>query len=300
MLPYLGGVLGKEGAQAAAKGFLDRCFEAAIERVKDEDIEEGEDLCNCEFSLAYGAKILLNNATLHLKRGKRYGLCGPNGVGKSTLMRSIANGQLDGFPPKEELRTVYVEHDIDSEASEMSVVEYVYSDPILQGARAARRRPAPPPAPGAPLLWQKCVSAVAAARAFNRPLGGIALMRLFWMRLRPSGSQIWLKTARHAGGGATLTSARVRPRRREPPGAQAGGGGAGQRGLHRGDAGAAGGQPVGRVEDEAGAGARHAHEGRHHAAGRADQPPGRKERQVAAGLPHQPQGAAAACDSYFL
>ena len=48
-----------------------------------------------------GAKILLNNATLHLKRGKRYGLCGPNGVGKSTLMRSIANGQLDGFPPKE-------------------------------------------------------------------------------------------------------------------------------------------------------------------------------------------------------
>ena len=29
---------------------------------------------------------------------------------------------------------MYVEHDIDSEASEMSVVEYVYSDPILQGA----------------------------------------------------------------------------------------------------------------------------------------------------------------------
>jgi len=135
VLPYLGGGLGKEGAQGVAKGFLDRCFEASIEKVKDEDIEEGEDLCNCEFSLAYGAKILLNNATLHLKRGKRYGLCGPNGVGKSTLMRSIANGQLDGFPPKEELRTVYVEHDIDSEASEMSVVEYVYSDPILQGAR---------------------------------------------------------------------------------------------------------------------------------------------------------------------
>lgn len=38
-----------------------------------------QDLCNCEFSLAYGAKILLNNARLRLKRGKRYGLCGPNG-----------------------------------------------------------------------------------------------------------------------------------------------------------------------------------------------------------------------------
>jgi elongation factor 3 len=79
--------------------------------------EEGEELCNCEFSLAYGAKILLNNATMRLIRGNRYGLCGPNGVGKSTLMRAIANGQVDGFPPADELRTVYVEHDIQVGAS---------------------------------------------------------------------------------------------------------------------------------------------------------------------------------------
>ena len=84
--------------------------------------------------LASGGKILLNNARLHLKRGKRYGLCGPNGAGKSTLMRSIANGQLEGFPPKEELRTVYVEHDIDASESNVPVAEYVYSDPILQDA----------------------------------------------------------------------------------------------------------------------------------------------------------------------
>ena len=71
-----------------------------------EDEEEGEDLCKCEFSLAYGAKILLNNTYLHLKRGKRYGLCGPNGCGKSTLMRAISNGQVEGFPPPEELKTV--------------------------------------------------------------------------------------------------------------------------------------------------------------------------------------------------
>lgn len=57
-----------------------------------EDEEEGEDLCNCQFSLAYGAKILLNTATLRLKRGHRYGLCGRNGTGKSTLMRAITNG----------------------------------------------------------------------------------------------------------------------------------------------------------------------------------------------------------------
>ena len=71
-----------------------------------EDDEEGEDLCNCEFSLAYGGKILLNNARLHMKRGQRYGLCGHNGCGKSTLMRAIANDQLEGFPPPTELKTV--------------------------------------------------------------------------------------------------------------------------------------------------------------------------------------------------
>lgn len=58
----------------------------------EDDEGEGEDLCNCEFSLAYGAKILLNTATLRLKRGNRYGLCGRNGTGKSTLMRAINNG----------------------------------------------------------------------------------------------------------------------------------------------------------------------------------------------------------------
>lgn len=54
----------------------------------------GEDLCDCEFSLAYGGRILLSNATLRLKVGSRYGLCGPNGAGKTTLMKAIANGQV--------------------------------------------------------------------------------------------------------------------------------------------------------------------------------------------------------------
>jgi elongation factor 3 len=52
---------------------------------------------------------------------------------QSTLMRAIANGQVDGFPSKDELRTVYVEHDIDGESGEMSVVNYVLADPTLKG-----------------------------------------------------------------------------------------------------------------------------------------------------------------------
>jgi hypothetical protein len=61
----------------------------------------------------------------------RYGLCGPNGVGKSTLMRAIANGQVDGFPPADELRTVYVEHDIQASLADLNVVDFVFADPLL-------------------------------------------------------------------------------------------------------------------------------------------------------------------------
>lgn len=98
---------------------------------QDEE-EEGEDMCNCEFSLAYGAKILLSNARLQLKRGRRYGLCGPNGVGKSTLLRAIDNGQVDGFPSKNEVCTVYVEHDIDGSEAETHVVDFILNNEQLQ------------------------------------------------------------------------------------------------------------------------------------------------------------------------
>lgn len=86
--------------------------------------DDGEDLCNCTFSLAYGAKILLNQTFLRLKRGRRYGLCGPNGSGKSTLMRAINNEQVEGFPKQSEVKTVFVEHDLDSEDTEMTTIDW--------------------------------------------------------------------------------------------------------------------------------------------------------------------------------
>ncbi|CAI4695047.1 BGP_1a_G0046480.mRNA.1.CDS.1 [Saccharomyces cerevisiae] len=118
--------------EKTAKEILDDFRKRAVDNIpvgpnfQDEE-DEGEDLCNCEFSLAYGAKILLNKTQLRLKRGRRYGLCGPNGARKSTLMRSIANGQVDGFPTQDECRTFYVEHDIDNTHSDMSVLDFVYS-----------------------------------------------------------------------------------------------------------------------------------------------------------------------------
>jgi elongation factor 3 len=120
---YLKTIVGEAEAQSVAEQLRKRASPGAEEEVEEEaDDEEGEDLCNCTFNLAYGAKILLNQTHLRLKRGQRYGLLGPNGSGKSTLMRAINNEQVEGFPKKSEVKTVFVEHDLDAADTELSVI----------------------------------------------------------------------------------------------------------------------------------------------------------------------------------
>jgi len=108
LMPHLAPYLTTAGAEKVVKAAIERFVQETAPKAVVDDDADTPDLCNCEFTLAYGGKILLKNARLWLKQGRRYGLCGPNGAGKSTLMRAIANGQLDGFPPKDVLRTVYV------------------------------------------------------------------------------------------------------------------------------------------------------------------------------------------------
>lgn len=127
--------ISEEDADVVVAKLLERSladYESRKVQIVEDDSGE-PDLCKVEFSLAYGGKILLNNANLWLKRGRRYGLCGPNGCGKSTLMRAIANGQLEGFPSPDELKTVYVEHDLDSSVAEMPVIELIINEPSLAG-----------------------------------------------------------------------------------------------------------------------------------------------------------------------
>merc|ERR1712176_115428 len=95
---------------------------------EDDDDDDAEELCNCTFTLAYGTKILLHNTKLKLKRGKNYGLLGGNDCGKTTLMRAIANNQVEGFPDVTQVRTVFVEADIQGEQSHLSCWEYVAID----------------------------------------------------------------------------------------------------------------------------------------------------------------------------
>ena len=113
--------------------FMEICAkDVKVEEEKDE-ADDAEQLCDCQFSLAYGNKVLLNQTTLKLKRGYRYGLCGKNDSGKTSLMRAIANQQVEGFPPPTELRTMFVETDVVGECNdgterlltECSVIEFV-------------------------------------------------------------------------------------------------------------------------------------------------------------------------------
>ncbi|KAI0270293.1 P-loop containing nucleoside triphosphate hydrolase protein [Russula aff. rugulosa BPL654] len=135
LTPYLGFLTQTPEPGSIARDWVVRsasedCGDDAV----PDDEEEGEDLCNCQFSLAYGAKILLNTATLRLKRGHRYGLCGKNGTGKSTLMRAITKGQVEGFPSPDEVRTFYVEHDIDGSEEDTSVLQFILTDKRILAA----------------------------------------------------------------------------------------------------------------------------------------------------------------------
>ena len=62
-------------------------------------------------SLSFGGEDLLQSTTLQITPGKRYGLIGRNGVGKSTLLRRLARKAIPGFPMH--LRVLLVNQQVD-------------------------------------------------------------------------------------------------------------------------------------------------------------------------------------------
>jgi len=134
----------EEAFKAASKSTIDiktvRALYADIEKMYGDEEQEDDDddtadvLADCQFTLAYGSKVLLHNTKLKLKRGHKYALLGGNDSGKSSLMRAIANEQVEGFPPATELRTVFVEADIIGELSDLPCVDYILADPRIKKA----------------------------------------------------------------------------------------------------------------------------------------------------------------------
>ncbi|KRX98490.1 ATP-binding cassette sub-family F member 3 [Trichinella pseudospiralis] len=64
----------------------DQCESRGKNMSRDVNIES--------LDISFGSKKLLTEAKLHLTPGKRYGLVGRNGVGKTTLLKMISGGQI--------------------------------------------------------------------------------------------------------------------------------------------------------------------------------------------------------------
>ena len=130
--PYLRYLLPDSSRTAVAEGvkkhFVDEDHKKYGAPVV-EDTSEVE-IVDANFSLGYGGMLLLSHTNMRLLKGHRYGLCGRNGCGKSTLMRSIAEGKLEGFPDKTQLKTCFVEHN-QGEDADISILEYVSKDPEI-------------------------------------------------------------------------------------------------------------------------------------------------------------------------
>mmetsp|Transcript_29827 Transcript_29827/g.65652 ORF Transcript_29827/g.65652 Transcript_29827/m.65652 type:complete len:1038 (+) Transcript_29827:123-3236(+) len=136
--PGLTGFISKADADKATEAVRVKAEEMLVIPEEEDEDDDAEELCNCQFTLAYGTKILLHNTKMKLKRGKRYGLLGGNDSGKTTLMRAIANNQVEGFPDVTEVRTVFVEADIQGEQSHLSCVEYVFVDEKIQAMEISK------------------------------------------------------------------------------------------------------------------------------------------------------------------
>lgn len=124
--------LGEQGLKLGEQ-LKQMCNEMVKQVEKEEDNDNDEVLCDCQFTLAYGTKTLLHNTRMKLKRGHKYGLVGAINSGKSTFLKSMANGSLEGFPDPTVLKTVYVQADILGELSHLSCLDYVMQDEQIIG-----------------------------------------------------------------------------------------------------------------------------------------------------------------------
>jgi len=120
------------------EGLVEKVIASLIPVVEEEEKVEGVELCNCEFSLAYGNKVLLRKTRLRLIKGQNYGLIGQNDSGKTSLMKAIADHRVEGFPDESELRTVFVETDIQGELSDLTVLDYIMADKLLAALNISR------------------------------------------------------------------------------------------------------------------------------------------------------------------
>lgn len=77
--------------------------------LKKDETGKSKDIKIENFDIAFGDRVLLNSANLTLSYGRRYGLVGRNGIGKSTLLKLISSRSL--FIPKH-ITILHVEQEV--------------------------------------------------------------------------------------------------------------------------------------------------------------------------------------------
>jgi ATP-binding cassette subfamily F protein 1 len=75
------------------------------------DVKNTKDLVVDNLDIKYKDCIVLNNSKLKIISGKKYGLVGRNGIGKTTLMKCIGN-KIINFPQDTDI--IFVEQEVDS------------------------------------------------------------------------------------------------------------------------------------------------------------------------------------------
>lgn len=87
----------------------DNVFDVSYEQSGEDSTLSATDIKVHQMTIRAKGKILLENTTLTIAAGRRYGLVGPNGKGKSTVMRMIARRQV---PVPENLDVLLVEQEV--------------------------------------------------------------------------------------------------------------------------------------------------------------------------------------------
>ena len=81
-------------------------------------------------TIIVGGKTLLENSMLKLVKGRKYGLVGRNGIGKTCLINAISRGELEKFPT--DVHILQVEQEV--EGDDITVLQHLLNCDVERAA----------------------------------------------------------------------------------------------------------------------------------------------------------------------
>jgi len=72
-------------------------------------------------TIIVGGKTLLDNAMIKFVKGRKYGLVGRNGIGKTCLINAISRGEIEKFP--QDVHILQVEQE--TESDNITVLQHI-------------------------------------------------------------------------------------------------------------------------------------------------------------------------------